>query len=98
MEGKCMTNLEFVKHRFAGKIKEIINTYKKYYYDSEPYKDGDPRLYNHLILEGYLNGLLYGTGLKIVSVNNRDEIKHYVIKNNTHETLAEIDFETLMVR
>lgn len=91
-----MKDIEFVKHRFAGKIKEIINTYKKYYLDKDN-NEGN-KLYNPLILQNYLLGLLYGTGLQLISINNKGIINHYVIKENTKEKLAEIDFNTNMVK
>ena len=91
-----MNDLEFVKHRFAGKIKEIISVYKKMYLDNDNYKGN--KIYNPIILQSYLQGLLYGTGLQIISVNNCGIVNHYVIKENTKEKLAEVDLNTGMVK
>lgn len=90
-----MSDLEFVKHRFAGKIKEIIKTYHKLYVDKG--NDNGNSIYNPLMLQSYLQGLMYGTGLELISVNDKGSIHHYVIKENTREKLAKINLSTGMV-
>ena len=84
-----MTDIEFVKHRFAGKIKEIVKTYNDFYRG-----DNGPCV---IYLGNYLKGLLYGTGLKITSVYNKGESIHYVMKESTDKLLATIDLDSCMI-
>ena len=87
-----MTDIEFVKHRFAGKIKEIVKTY------GDLYRSDGPRVsYLESYLKGFLKGLLYGTGLKITSVRNKGEVIHYVMKESTNKSLATIDLDSCMI-
>ena len=86
-----MTDIEFVKHRFTGKIKEIVKTYNDFYRSS---CTDSPRVF---YLENYLKGLLYGTGLKITSVRNTGEVIHYVMKESTNKSLATIDLDSCMI-
>lgn len=85
-----MSDLEFVKHRFAGKIKEIIKTYKTIYMNHIINKD-------NLDNNCYLCGLLYGTGLKINSIRNLCVDTHYVIKVNDNKKVAKINLDTEMI-
>lgn len=85
-----MNDLEFVKHRFAGKIKEIIKTYCEYFHNNIIREDDS-------YLEGYLQGLLYGIGLAIYSITDKGIIHHYIKKPGKNKILAEINFNSGMI-
>lgn len=85
-----MSDLEFVKHRFAGKIKEIIKIYKRIYVNS---------LINDINLDDscYLCGLLYGTGLQMHTIRFNCVDTHYVIKTGSGKRVAKINLDTEMI-